>query len=165
MPLLVKWFGDKIKNKVHSLVDAKQNECGRKVVAKARSLAPVDTGKLRDSIGYTYDQRELKLRFHVDVPYGFFVEFGTRFNRAQPFLRPAIVSELPRVWGSEMHFPAILASANPRPSPRANVETMQRNAVINAALAKRARFRGKSKVVFFGKTSRSTRHHESRFGG
>lgn len=54
----------------------------------AKLLAPVDTGRLRSDI-----RREKTGRFSgkvaTNVVYAPYVEFGTRTNRAQPFLGPA----------------------------------------------------------------------------
>lgn len=53
------------------------------VADTARSLAPVLTGTLRDSI-VAEDQA-----VRTDVPYAPFVEYGTSTTPAQPFMRPA----------------------------------------------------------------------------
>ena len=80
------------------------------VAVEARRLAPVDTGALRDSIAVT-DDRDARVYGKVngadvsvfvgpvgsteegDVFYARFVEFGTRYMQAQPFMRPAIQSK------------------------------------------------------------------------
>jgi HK97 gp10 family phage protein len=56
----------------------------QKIAEKARGLVPVDTGRLRDSI------QEKDGNVRSDVPYAYFVEFGTVNMEAQPFLRPAV---------------------------------------------------------------------------
>lgn len=65
-----------------------------KVVNMAKVLCPVDTGRLRDSITW-----ELGLtmglptaRVGTNVEYAPFVELGTRYMAAQPFLRPALAA-------------------------------------------------------------------------
>ncbi|WP_019008981.1 HK97-gp10 family putative phage morphogenesis protein [Deinococcus aquatilis] len=57
-------------------------------------LAPVDTGRLRQSINV---QKIGKGHYRVgtNVNYAPFVEFGTRYMRAQPFMRPAIEKVFP----------------------------------------------------------------------
>jgi len=71
-----------------------------KVSNQAKALAPVDEGLLRTSIGYVSkdgSKGELNLKpggpgigyVGTPVKYGVWVEFGTRFMRAQPYLRPA----------------------------------------------------------------------------
>lgn len=54
------------------------------VAETAKSLAPVDTGALRDSIAQTSEG------VVVGAPYAVFVEYGTSESPAQPFVRPAI---------------------------------------------------------------------------
>jgi HK97 gp10 family phage protein len=54
---------------------------------------PVDTGRLRSSIthGLFVDERGLVARIGSDVVYAPYVELGTRYMRAQPYLRPALM--------------------------------------------------------------------------
>lgn len=59
------------------------------MVAGMQMRAPVDTGFLRSSIqaakvGPAY------WRVTIGADYGLYVEFGTRFNRAQPFFFPTV---------------------------------------------------------------------------
>lgn len=63
------------------------------VESAAKHLCPVDTGNLRRSI--THKPGRDGLGYYVDVGtnviYGPFVEFGTRYMRPQPYLRPAFL--------------------------------------------------------------------------
>ncbi|MFW6366618.1 MAG: HK97-gp10 family putative phage morphogenesis protein [Spirochaetota bacterium] len=55
---------------------------------RARFLAPYRTGRLRKSI-----KREIKgltSRVYTELFYAKFVEYGTRFMRPIPFIRPAV---------------------------------------------------------------------------
>lgn len=61
----------------------------------ARSLAPVRTGYLRSSI-YAKVQ-EWTAEIGAEAPYAIYVEFGTRYMQAQPYLRPALEEFLPRL--------------------------------------------------------------------
>jgi HK97 gp10 family phage protein len=63
----------------------------------ARILAPVDTGRLRASIMATRgkDGTGPFVDIGTNVEYAGYVEFGTRFQVAQPYLRPAIAKEVP----------------------------------------------------------------------
>jgi HK97 gp10 family phage protein len=61
-----------------------QGEWSEKVADEMRRNAPVDTGKLRDSIQTTHDGVE------VGVPYAGFVEYGTSDTAAHPFAAPAV---------------------------------------------------------------------------
>lgn len=56
----------------------------------AQSLAPVDTGFLRDSIHVAPGDGEMSSSVIVEAFYGPFLEFGTRFMSAQPFFFPAV---------------------------------------------------------------------------
>lgn len=61
--------------------------------AKVRS--PVRTGRLRNSIAVDPAPDGLKAKIGTNVEYAPFVEFGTRFMSAQPFLWPALVEVAP----------------------------------------------------------------------
>lgn len=52
--------------------------------ARGKKNAPVDTGRLRSSIGYDSVGRK-NFVFHALAPYASFVEYGTIWNRAQPY--------------------------------------------------------------------------------
>jgi HK97 gp10 family phage protein len=106
-PSKLQWFGNTVKSFVDNKIDAKMRQTGELIVARARALAPVDTGYLRSTIGYTYRQSDKTLMIHVDASYGLFQEFGTRFIKPHPYIRPAMNS-VGRVWGvsMEMNFAA-----------------------------------------------------------
>lgn len=62
---------------------------GGKAESYAKQLAPVDTGNLRNSI--THQQRDENTEvIGSNVLYSPYVELGTRRQRAQPYLRPAL---------------------------------------------------------------------------
>jgi len=69
------------------------NEVGIEMHVTARRLAPVKTGRLRDSI-YCRVQDWL-LRLGATVPYAAFQEFGTRYFQGRFFLTEAINLNLP----------------------------------------------------------------------
>lgn len=93
-------------------VRAALHEGAALIVSEAQRLVPYDTGNLHDSIAVT-DDRDARLYGKVngggisvyvgpvgstedgDVFYAQFVEFGTRYMGAQPFMRPAIASKRP----------------------------------------------------------------------
>lgn len=60
------------------------------VVEIAQSLAPVDTGFLRDSIHTEPGEDEFTTNIVVGASYGIYQEFGTRFQPGTPFLFPAV---------------------------------------------------------------------------
>jgi HK97 gp10 family phage protein len=65
------------------------------VKALAKQLAPVRTGHLRSSI-YAKIQ-EWVAEIGAEATYAMFVEFGTRYMQAQPYLYPAIQEYLQRL--------------------------------------------------------------------
>lgn len=58
------------------------------IEAKAKALAPVDTGLLRNSIQTDIDG-PLKATVGTNVEYAAHQEFGTRHQKGKPFLTPA----------------------------------------------------------------------------
>ncbi len=61
-----------------------KNDLIAEIVEDAKRYAPVDTGRLRNSIHREGDS------IVVSAPYAGYVEFGTRNMAPQPFLRPAL---------------------------------------------------------------------------
>jgi HK97 gp10 family phage protein len=65
------------------------------VKASATQRVPVKTGQLRNSI---YSKiSEWVAEVGAEAAYAMFVELGTRYIRARPFLYPAVQEELPRL--------------------------------------------------------------------
>lgn len=56
----------------------------------AKLAAPVDTGRLRNSITHDTEEAEQAAYIGTNVEYAAYVELGTSKTRAQPFLRPAV---------------------------------------------------------------------------
>jgi HK97 gp10 family phage protein len=72
------------------------NEEMSKVTERAKEIVPVRTGRLRNSI---YRRKTGFLGWEVGATmfYAGFVEFGTRYMRARPYLRPAVEEKMPEV--------------------------------------------------------------------
>lgn len=74
----------------------KAAEAGGKVaLSDAKRRCPIDTGNLKNSLhldnGKKSERRaEVKISQGKDEFYGTFVELGTKHQKAQPFMRPAI---------------------------------------------------------------------------
>ena len=62
----------------------------------ARVRVPVDTGRLRNSIGWEMEADRLAARVGTNVDYAPHVEYGTSRMAAQPYLTPAFFAEVPR---------------------------------------------------------------------
>jgi HK97 gp10 family phage protein len=65
------------------------------VKALAKQLVPVRTGYLQRSIYATV--KEWVVNIGAEAAYALFVELGTRYMKAQPYLYPAIQEYLPRL--------------------------------------------------------------------
>ena len=76
-----------VHERLRSWCEDVKSSAGRKV--------PVKTGRLRGSI---YSRvGEWVAEVGADAVYALFVEFGTRYMRARPFLFPAVQEYLPRL--------------------------------------------------------------------
>ena len=64
-------------------------ETALRIEGRAKQLAPVDTGFLRNSI-MTNAEGLLTYTVNVGAEYGIHVEYGTYKMSAQPYLRPAV---------------------------------------------------------------------------
>jgi len=60
----------------------------------AKGYAPVDTGRLRNSISHDVSTEEQAVYVGTNVEYAPYQELGTRFQPGTPFLRPAIENHL-----------------------------------------------------------------------
>ena len=61
---------------------------GGKAETYAKQICPVDTGNLRNSITHKQMDENTEI-IGTNVEYAPFVELGTRYSHAQPYLRPA----------------------------------------------------------------------------
>lgn len=79
---------DEIEQAVLARVDEALGDSAAEIQETAQAIVAVDTGRLRASITM---QRVGNLIYEVFtvVEYGPYVEYGTRYMAAQPFMRPA----------------------------------------------------------------------------
>ena len=62
---------------------------GLKAEGYAKRKAPVDTGRLRNSISHAVSEEESAAYIGTNVEYAPYVEMGTQHTKPQPFLKPA----------------------------------------------------------------------------
>lgn len=75
-------------NSLQDVVRGKLSQCAGLVEAEARGNVPVRTGYLKSTIyGVVNDW---VIRVGAEATYALFVEFGTRYMRAQPYIFPAV---------------------------------------------------------------------------
>lgn len=97
---ILKTLPDELQKPVKDTI----RENAREVWSAARQAAPVDTGALRDAVKIRFSNKGLRARIGVfrqtkkqrakgvDTFYAAFVELGTQFRKATPFLFPAFRS-------------------------------------------------------------------------
>ena len=91
----------KITSHVSEAIEAKEaavlralEEIGLTAERYAKGYAPVDTGRLRNSISHEVAQDENAVYVGTNVEYAPYQEFGTRYQNGTPFLRPALDNHL-----------------------------------------------------------------------
>jgi HK97 gp10 family phage protein len=86
--------------KTEALTDKVIRKTGFDTVAGAQSLAPVDTGNLKNSIGVDFEH--LGFEAGPTANYGGYVEYGTSRMAPKPYLIPAFdkaIKPLDKVFG------------------------------------------------------------------
>ena len=78
-------------NKHKDLSDVKRvvSQNGSEMQRGAQRKVPVDTGTLKRSIGLELSDGGLTATVEPTAEYSGYVEYGTRYMEAQPFVRPA----------------------------------------------------------------------------
>lgn len=72
-----------------SEVKQKVREHGSAVQTRSQKTVPVDTGTLKRSIRLAIKDNGLTSEVSANTDYAGYVEFGTRYMDAQPYMRPA----------------------------------------------------------------------------
>lgn len=93
---------DRFASELPRIVDRVLGDGAAEMVGTAQQIVPVDTGRLRSSLTMRRTG-ESAYEVYTDVEYSMFVEAGTRFQAAQPYMRPSyernrlkVVSEMRR---------------------------------------------------------------------
>lgn len=90
------------KNMDLSAVKTVVKKNGAELQTKAQKKAPVDTGTLKRSIGLSVADAGMTAEVEPKAHYGAYVELGTRFMNAQPYLKPAF-DEQKRIFKQDMN--------------------------------------------------------------
>lgn len=85
-----KSYASKVVDAIRDCENRALLKAGMLAKRDAKELAPVDTGFLRNSIDYDMGDREVAVG--ASAEYAPYVEFGTERQKAQPFLRPAVIN-------------------------------------------------------------------------
>ena len=78
-----------IERSVEQAIGRALEICGGTAERYAKEICPVDTGRLRNSIAHAQVDSHTE-SVGSNVEYAPYVELGTRYQRAQPYLRPAV---------------------------------------------------------------------------
>ena len=91
----------KVTSHVKEVIEAKNEAIARALEAigiqaegDVAELAPVDTGRLRDSITHEVDESEEAVYVGTNVEYATYQEYGTSKMKPHPFLKPGIMNNL-----------------------------------------------------------------------
>ncbi|OEH86251.1 hypothetical protein BHU72_12005 [Desulfuribacillus stibiiarsenatis] len=96
---MIKFQSNK-KKVLEAMKDAENralNGIGAFVQGEAIVRTPVDTGNLRSSIDFVTNQNEKSVTVGTNVEYAPYVEKGTRKQRGQAFLAPAVETNIRRI--------------------------------------------------------------------
>jgi HK97 gp10 family phage protein len=94
--VITKWYGDQVLAKLSGKVVDGMERASSFAADRAGSLAPVRTRKLQKGIDHVVIAQKEEVVGIVGVTkkskawYARFPELGTKFMKAQPFLRPAV---------------------------------------------------------------------------
>lgn len=85
---------DKLEAKLKRNMDlgavrARVRKNGSEMHEKAQKNAPVDSGNLKRNIGLDITDNGMTAEVESTADYAAYVEYGTRFMEAQPYLKPA----------------------------------------------------------------------------
>jgi HK97 gp10 family phage protein len=73
------------------------NEESRAISSNAQKDSPIDTGNLRRNIGYDYRRDKKEAIIYAKAPYSGYLEYGTRFQPAQPYFEPNVNKGIKRI--------------------------------------------------------------------
>lgn len=95
------WRGAEVQHALEDALQTAMQETAESAKSAAQERCPVDTGLLRDSIfadvNASGGSARRTLVIGADVPYAAYVELGTSRQSAQPFIRPAVDQEAPKL--------------------------------------------------------------------
>lgn len=88
------------KEVVKAISDAEETALeaiGLFVEGEAKLRTPVDTGNLRSSLDHKVDESQKAVHIGTNVEYASYVEKGTRYQEAQPYLTPAVEENIDKI--------------------------------------------------------------------
>lgn len=88
-----KWYGKERLKEIEQKLFNRMKIAAEFVKDEAKRRSPVDTGNLRGSLNkeVVTEAGEIVGRVGTNVEYAGYVEYGTKRQSAQPYLRPALL--------------------------------------------------------------------------
>ena len=80
---------DEVLSKKDEAIAKALEAIGQQAENYAKDLAPVDTGRLKNSIMHTQEDEDTEI-IATATSYAPYQEYGTRRTKAHPFMRPAV---------------------------------------------------------------------------
>lgn len=103
MAVKFNWHPQSFLRRLDRTLNRKESQAAKIIETNAKSFAPVDTGKLRDSIKAVKALGKLKWSISTNgIPYALAQEFGTRFNSPKAYMRrglSASINKIRRIFG------------------------------------------------------------------
>lgn len=88
------------KHVINAITEAEKTALeaiGLFVEGEAKLRVPVDTGNLRGSLDHKVDEEKKAVHIGTNVEYASYVEKGTRYQEAQPYLTPAVEENIDKI--------------------------------------------------------------------
>ena len=92
----IKWHGAAVEKQVLKLNDKAIKKAAAIVMRRAKQVCPVETGTLKRSIFFKMHKPQSAI-IGTNVLYAPFVELGTKFQDAQPYLSRALQESQGRI--------------------------------------------------------------------
>ena len=83
-------YRNNVNNAMNDAIERALEAIGLYVEGEAKLRCPVDTGNLRNSYDHKINVDDKSVAIGTNVEYAVFVEKGTKNQRAQPHLTPAV---------------------------------------------------------------------------
>lgn len=96
------WSGPEVVQELLTAIEDAFNNLSNDALQYMMSITPEDTGRLKNSVYalVTIEGTRIKISIGAGAPYAIYVELGTRFTAAQPYIRPTfdyVIQQLPQL--------------------------------------------------------------------
>lgn len=92
-----KSFRSQVEKELKDRIGKSLDEVGKHIADDARRRVPVDTGTLKGTIDYEIDEDKNRITIGANTDYAINVEKGSSNQKAQPFITPAVMSNIKEI--------------------------------------------------------------------